>query len=365
MKKLLFSIMTLLFTISLVACSPKEEAKEDIVKIGMVTDLAGVDDKSFSEITWKGVSEFAKEHQNVEAQYVTPKDNSLSTLVSSVDNLIMSGSEVIVLTGFTFEETAGTVAKIYPNIKFILIDGQPLVDGEYVTYKNVVSIYFKEHEASFLSGVASALESQTGKLGFIGGVSNDAVKKFGHGFVAGVAYANEVYGTSSYVTDYVYSESFSDVSMGQSLAGGMYDKGIDIILHAAGGVGVGAITEAKTRGDVFIVGVDVDQYHEGVMENDNSIILTSAMKNIDVAVKEHLGYYLNNEFKGGQTFTSGITEDGVGLPNKNPNLSDEVVKKVEETLAKIKNGEVVVPSSLEELESFLNEYNYSVDGVNY
>ena len=369
MKKLLFSLTLFLATITLVACGGKEQpqgqATKDVVKVGMVTDLAGIDDKSFSEITWKGVSEFAKEHDNVKAQYVTPQDSALPTLVNAVDNLVLSGNEVIVLTGFTFEETAGQVAKLYPDVKFILIDGQPLVDGEYKTFDNVVSIYFKEHEASFLSGIASALESQSGKLGFIGGMSNDAVKKYGFGFVAGVAYANEVYGTTSFVTDYIYSGSFTDVSMGQSLAGGMYDKGIDIILHAAGGVGVGAITEAKTRGDVHIVGVDVDQYHEGLIDDSKSIILTSAMKKIDIAVKEHLTNYINNEFKGGEVFTLGITDNGVGLPNENPNLVDETIEKVQLASDLIKNGELKIPSTVEELETFLGEYNYSVDGVTY
>lgn len=286
-------------------------------------------------------------------------------MVSAVDNLILSGSEVVVLTGFTFEETAGAVAKLYPDIKFILIDGQPMVDGEYVSFDNVVSIYFNEHESAFLAGVASALETETGKLGFIGGIPNEAVKKYGWGFVAGVAYSNHLYGTEAQVVDYIYSGSFSDVSMGQSLSGGMFDKGIDTIMHAAGGVGVGAITEAKTRADMKIVGVDVDQYHEGLMSNGESIILTSAMKNIDVAVKEHLGYYIEGDFKGGQVYTLGITDNGVGIPSSNPNLSDDTVEKVSEVEKQVKDGVVTVPSSLEDLHSFLEECNYSVEGVSY
>lgn len=364
MKK--FALLLAVFTTILVACGKTEvKPEQPTVKVGMVTDIAGIDDKSFSEITWKGVSEFADEHQHVEAQYLTPKDNTLPTLVSAVDNLILSGNEIIVLTGFVFEETAGAVAKMYPDVKFILIDGQPLVDGEYKSYDNVVSIYFNEHESAFLAGVASALQTETGKLGFIGGIANDAVKKFGWGFVAGVAYANQVYNTDAHVVDYVYSGSFSDVSMGQSLAGGMFDKGIDTIMHAAGGVGVGAMTEAKTRGDVKIVGVDVDQYHEGLMSDGSSIILTSAMKNIDVAVKKHLGYYLNDDFKGGQVFTLGITDNGVGIPSENPNLSDDTIAKVEETMKQVKDGAVAVPFSLEDLHWFLNDYGYSVDGVAY
>ena len=364
MKK--FALLLAVFATILVGCGKTEvKLEQPTLKVGMVTDVAGIDDKSFSEITWKGVSEFAKEHQNVEVQYVTPSDNALPTLVSAVDNLVLSGNEAIVLTGFVFEETAGAVAKMYPNVKFILIDGQPLVDGEYKSYDNVVSIYFNEHESAFLTGVASALETKTGKFGFIGGIANDAVKKFGWGYVAGVAYANQVYNTDAHVVDYVYSGSFSDVSMGVSLAGGMFDKGIDTIMHAAGGVGVGAMKEAKTRGDVKIVGVDVDQYHEGLLNDGSSIILTSAMKNIDVAVKEHLAHYANGEFKGGQVFTLGITDNGVGIPSENPNLSNDTIAKVEETMKQVKDGAVAVPSSLEDLHWFLNDYGYSVDGVAY
>lgn len=364
MKK--FTLLMAVVAMTLLGCAkPNEKVEDPTVKVGMVTDLAGIDDKSFSEITWKGVSEFADEHEKVEAQYVTPSDNALPTLVSAVDNLVMSGNEVIVLTGFTFEETAGAVAKIYPDVKFILIDGKPMVDGEYKTFDNVVSIFFNEHESAFLAGIASALETDTGKLGFIGGYANDAVKKFGFGYVAGVAYANATLGTSAHVTDYLYSGSFTDVAMGQALAGGMYDKGIDIIMHASGGVGVGAIAEAKTRQDVKIVGVDVDQYDDGLLEDGSSIMLTSAMKNIDVAVKEQLANYLNDEFAGGEVITLGILDNGVGLPQANPNLSEDTLDTVAEVTKQIKDGVVAVPSSLEDLHVFLSKYDYSVDGVEY
>lgn len=358
-----FLTIATIMVLTLVGCSQKE-VKEDIIKVGLVTDLMGIDDKSFSEITWKGVSEFADEYENVEAQYITPKDGELPTLVSAVDSLVMSGNEVIVLTGFTFEETAGQVAKLYPDVKFILVDGQPLVSGEYQIFDNVVSIYFKEHESAFLAGVASALETQTNKLGFVGGIPNEAVKKFGWGYVAGVAYANQTYGTQAQVTDYVYSGSFSDVSMGQALGGGMYDKGVDTILQASGGVGLGVFAEAKIRDNAKVVGVDVDQWHEGKTDN-GSITLTSAMKNIDIAVKQHLDNYMNGEFKGGEVFTLGINDNGVGLPQENPNLSEDTITKVSEVVEQIKNGDVVVPSSLEDLHEFLANYNYHVDGVNY
>lgn len=89
------------------------------------------------------------------------------------------------------------------------------------------------------------------------------------------------------------------------------------------------------------------------------------MKNIDVAVKQHLDNYMNGEFKGGEVFTLGINDNGVGLPQENPNLSEDTMAKVSEVVEQIKNGEVVVPSTLDDLNTFLTDYNYHVDGVNY
>ena len=89
------------------------------------------------------------------------------------------------------------------------------------------------------------------------------------------------------------------------------------------------------------------------------------MKNIDIAVKEHLTNYINEDFKGGEVFTLGISDNGVGIPSENPNLTEDTVAKVSETMEQVKNGEVAVPSSLEQLEDFLAEYDYFVDGVAY
>lgn len=358
--------MFFLAFVVLMGCS---QTQEDVIKVGMVTDVAGIDDKSFSEITWKGVNEFAEAYnqesgETVEVQYVTPDDTSLPTLVNAVDNLVMSGNEIIVLTGFVFEETTGKVAELYPDIKFILIDGQPLVDGEYVSFDNVVSIMFNEHEAGFLTGIASALQTKTGKLAFLGGVEVPAVQHYGYGFVSGVAYANKVLGTQAQVIDYLYQGTFTDYAAGQAIAGGMFDKGIDIIQHAGGGVGTGAITEAKQREDVYIVGVDTNQYNEGI-NDESSVILTSAMKHINVAVVKHLEKYVKNDFAGGEVITMTLAEDAVGIPSENPNLTEETLVKINEVIESVKNGKIKVPSTVQELEQFLEDYEYHVEGIKY
>ena len=365
MKKMLGLIF--LGILTLVGCSPKEE--QQTIKVGMVTDSGSIDDKSFNQGSWEGILNFQSQHENVEVQYIQPSGETLQDYTSAIDNLILAGNEVIVMPGFKFDETASVVAEEYPDTEFILIDAEPTKDGEPVAYDNVVSIFFKENEAGFLSGVASALQTKTGKLGFIGGFNIHSVAKFGYGYVSGVAYANKYLGTDAYVTDYTYVGSFNDVNLGKSVGGGMFDKGVDIIHHASGVVGVGAISEAKTRSEngenVYVVGVDIDQYDEGVTSKGNSVILTSSMKRLDVAVKTQLENWLNGEFEGGNVIIMDYMQDGVGLPIENPNLTESTIKALEEVGKALSDGTVKVPSTVEELESFLNEYDYHVDGVQY
>jgi basic membrane protein A len=365
MKKMLGLIF--LGILTLVGCSPKEE--QLTIKVGMVTDSGSIDDKSFNQGSWEGILNFQAEHDNVEVQYIKPSGETLQDYTSAIDNLILAGNEVIVMPGFKFDETASVVAEEYPYTEFILIDAEPTKDGEPVAYDNVVSIFFKENEAGFLSGVTSALQTKTGKLGFIGGFNIHSVAKFGYGYVSGVAYANKYLGTDAYVTDYTYVGSFNDVNLGKSVSGGMFDKGVDIIHHASGVVGVGAISEAKTRSEngenVYVVGVDIDQYDEGVTSKGNSVILTSSMKRLDVAVKTQLENWLNGEFEGGKVIVMDYMQDGVGLPIENPNLTEATIETLKEVGKALGDGTVKVPSTVEELESFLNEYDYHVEGVQY
>ena len=345
---------------ALIGCGANNSAPaSDELKVVLVTDAASIDDKSFNQGTWEGVLRYEEDFQTIDASYLVPHEASTQAFMDSIDNAVLSGADVVITPGYVFEEAIGIAQTQYPEVKFVFIDGQPMVEGEYIQAENVQSFFFKEQEASFLSGVATALSTKTNKVGFIGGVKVPAVEKLGYGFVSGIAYANKTLGTNVEVIDYVYSGSFTDVQAGQVLASGMYDKGADVVLQAAGGVGVGAMTEAKTRteaGDkVYIVGVDIDQYESGLMANGESIILTSAMKKLDEAVYQALTDIQANQFKGGTTTTLGISENGVGLPLENPNLTDNVITTVESVKELIEAGEIVVPATLEETKQFLNE----------
>ena len=357
-------LIIILGLLGITGCGQTDDAGSEL-KVTMITDSGSIDDKSFNQGTWEGIKRYEADFGTIDANYLTPADNSTESFLNSIDNAVLSGADVIVTPGFSFEEAIGKAQYQYPRVKFVLIDGQPLVNNEYIVEKNVQSISFKEQEASFLTGVATALTSQTQKVGFIGGVKVPAVEKLGWGFVSGVAYANEKLETKVEIINYLYQGTFDDTQAGQMLASGMFDKGADVILQASGLVGVGAMTEAKLRteaGDkAYIVGVDVDQYDSGLMANGESIILTSAMKKLDEAVYQALADIQADNFKGGTVSVLGIAENGVDLPTVNPNLADNVIETVETVKELIQAGQIQVPATLEETKQFLTERSMNND----
>jgi basic membrane protein A len=320
------------------------------VKVGMVTDSGSIDDKSFNQGTWEGIKKATKD-LGVKSKYLKPTGTTEADYVKEISNLNDAGFNLIVTPGFKFESAVFVTQDKYPKTNFVLIDGSPNNGVFDATRKekvgpNTVSIFFAEHESGFLAGVASALQVASGDFGFIGGMEIPPVQKFNWGFQQGVAYANKSLGTkiSMKPENVIYQGTFNDVAAGQQLAAQMYDRGVKVIFAAAGGVGVGAINEAKARAtkSVWIVGVDGDQYSQGIYSGNKSIILTSAMKRVDSAAYDMIKVEKEGKFPGGQTLVFDAKKDGVGIPAVNPNLSPEVSKKVAEVLAQLKDGKIVV-----------------------
>ena len=318
----------------------------------MVTDSGTIDDKSFNQGTWEGIKK-AENDLGIEKNYMQPAGETEANYLTEIQNLYDAEYKFIVAPGFKFETAIYKAQEQYNDAKFVIIDGEPN-DGKdnYLVADNTVAIYFAEEQSGFAAGVAAAVELQTGELGFIGGMEIPAVQKFNYGFQQGVAYANENFGSNVSLKDenIVYSGSFSDTALGQQLAAQMYDNGVKAIFAAAGGVGTGVITEAKTRvvngEEAWVIGVDSDQYADGIYEGNKSVILTSAIKKIDAAAYQMIEAELNGKFPGGQTLTFDASNEGVGIPAENPNLSDDTVAKVKEVLEAIKSGEIEVKSEL-------------------
>lgn len=326
----------------------KDETKKSDLRVGMVTDAGTIDDKSFNQGTWEGILK-AEDELGVTTKYLKPAGTTEAEYLKEIGNLYDAEYKFIITPGFKFETAVFQAQDKYEDAKFVIIDGNPH-SGDYkpVVKDNTVAVFFAEHESGFLAGVATALEVKEGEAGFIGGMEIPAVQKFNWGFQQGIKYANENLATKVTVKaeNVIYQGSFDNAAAGGQIAAQMYDRGVKVIFTAAGGVGVGAINEAKTRAkngeDVWIVGVDVDQFEDGKYDGEKSVILTSAMKKLDQVALDMVKAEIDGKFPGGETLTFDAKNDGIGLPEKNPNLSEETVGKVKEIFEKVKSEEIKV-----------------------
>ena len=309
----------------------------------MVTDIGGIDDRSFNQSTWEGLEQFGKENGLKEKEgydYLQSSDDS--QYVTNINTLIRRDFDLVIAVGYALHDAVVEVADQKKDAHIAIID--EVIKGK----DNVASITFKANEGSYLAGVAAALETKSKKIGFIGGMTGEIIGGFEAGFVAGVKAVDP-----SIKVDVEYAESFGDAAKGQTIAKRMYDSGADIIFHAAGGTGNGLFTEAKERkqkdpnANVWAIGVDRDQYDEGKVDANTNIVLTSVLKRVDVAAHEVATLAKDGKFPGGKTITYGLKENGVDLA-ENGALSDETKKKVEEYKQQIIDGKIEVPSKPEE-----------------
>jgi basic membrane protein A and related proteins len=313
-------------------------------KVGFVTDVGGIDDKSFNQGTWEGVKLFGKENNltvGKEIKYL--QSTAEADYVPNLSTLADEKMDLVVAAGFLFENAMGEVAGKYPQQKFLIIDSV-VKDKAGKTLPNVANAVFAEHEGSFLVGVAAGLKAKADKkdaVGFVGGMKFALIEKFEAGFEQGV---KAVFPTCKVMVD--YAGEFGNPGKGQALAAKQYGAGAYVVFHAAGGTGNGVIKEAKERtqkGDVrWAIGVDKDQFNDGVYTPGKSAVLTSMMKRVDVAAHDVAVMTRDGKFPGGQVLTFSLKNKGVGIPAANPNLSADIVKMVAEFEAQIAAGKVKV-----------------------
>ncbi|MCK8485974.1 BMP family ABC transporter substrate-binding protein [Paenibacillus sp. MBLB2552] len=300
-------------------------------KIGLVTDVGGVNDKSFNQSAWEALEAMNKE-QGIQHKYL--QSSQSSDYVPNLTQFVQGGYDLTWSIGFDLGDATKQVADANPNVKMAIIDN--VVDAP-----NVESVTFAENEGSFLVGVVAGLTTKTNKIGFIGGAESPVIKRFEVGFQAGVAAVNP----DAKVT-VTYAGAYDKPDIGKSLATQLFNDGADIIFPAAGQTGNGVFNEATARNQaggankLWVIGVDKDQS----LEFGDEVTLTSMMKRVDVAVKNVTQQVIDGTFKGGQVTNLTLKEDGVGLPEENPNVSQEILDKVEEFKQKIVNGEVTVPA---------------------
>ena len=293
----------------------------------IVFDTGGKFDKSFNEAAYNGAERFKTEtgiaYREFEVAQVSQREQAIR-------NIARRGATVVVAVGFSQAPAVGEVAREFPDTKFTLIDAA-------VDLPNVQSVIFKEHEGSFLVGMAAALASKTGKIGFIGGMDIPLIRKFFVGYTEGAKHVNpdivvlmDMIGTTS--------AAWNNPTRGGELANSQFDLGADVIYAAAGGTGIGVYQAANDRGKLAI-GVDSNQnyMHPGTM-------LTSMIKRVDVAVHDAFMSAKDGTWKPGGVVL-GLKEDGVGFAfdEHNRNLISPVMEaKIEQARKNIITGKIQV-----------------------
>ncbi|MCZ8515576.1 BMP family ABC transporter substrate-binding protein [Paenibacillus filicis] len=303
--------------------------KGEKFKIAMVTDIGGVNDKSFNQSAWEGLNQLKNE---TGAQIKNLQSKSDADYVPNLNQFVKDGYNLTWGIGFLMGDAVKTVATQNPKAQMAIIDNV-------VEAPNVESVTFAENEGAFLTGVVAGLTTTTNKIGFVGGIDIPVIKRFEAGFKAGVAAVNP----NAKVT-INYTGAFDKPDLGKAAAATIFNDGADIIFHAAGATGNGVFNEAKDRlksgKKVWVIGVDKDQS----LEFGDDVTLTSMLKRVDQAVVRVSNDLIDGKFQGGKNVVLGLKDNGVGLPDTSKkNVKPEVLQKVEEYKQKIIKGEIKVP----------------------
>lgn len=332
MKKLYTLVaLVLLASMLLTACgapaTPAEQPAapaEAKFKVGQVTDLGGVDDKSFNASAWKGVQD-AISQLGIDGKYLESKDQS--DYAKNIQQYLGEKADLIITIGFLLGVDTATAAKANPDTEFAIVDYSfpdcwpGAVEGKdcgsATDVPNVRGLGFQTDQAAFLAGYLAAGMSKTGKVGTFGGIKLPTVTIFMKGFEAGVKYYNEqktanveVLGWDTAADDGLFTGNFDSTDDGRKFAESLMQEGVDIIMPVAGPVGLGSAAVCKETGKCMIVGVDADWFDTAPEFKD--VVLTSVLKKIDVAVFNTIKDAVDGKFTGG-VVTYTIADGGVDI----------------------------------------------------
>lgn len=307
-------------------------------RIAMVTDQNGIDDRSFNQSAWEGMEDWAQSHNFSKdaIQYFHSGDQS--NYIPHLNTATNDNYDIVYAISFSLEEAVTEVAQQNPDQMYGMLDG-------IVELPNVVSITFADNEAGYLAGIAAAVTSETGKIGFVGGQQMPHIEKFQAGYEAGAKSID-----SSIQIDPQYIESFSDAGLAQQVASAMYANNVDVIFHAAGNAGNGVMSEARNlleagaKEDIWVIGADRDQSDEGEWDAGN-FMLTSTLKELGRAIENETNDAMSGDFHGNEHIISNLENGGVGIVETN--LPEEAKEMVQSAKEKIISGEIEVPEQLE------------------
>ncbi|MBK7707041.1 MAG: BMP family ABC transporter substrate-binding protein [Acidobacteria bacterium] len=331
----------------LASCGAKTEAQRQCnIKVGIVFDIGGKNDRSFNAAAWDGVRR-AEKDLNVCLYDVEP--GNPTSIEPAMRAFAERDFDLIIGVGFAQGPIMQTVATDYPNIKFAIVDGVIFEADGKTPKSNVASLVFREHEGSFLVGMIAASKSKSGVLGFIGGMDIPLIHKFETGYEEGARSVNpNIKVIDNYVG--VTDSAWNNPGKGKELALSQIGQGADVIFTAAGNSGLGAFDAVEQYGrnpqgeaNKFVIGVD---------SNQNMVkpgfVLTSMVKRVDNAVYDVVKEVLGKQFNGG-FHAFGLDKDGVAYAMDDFNralIPKDVIERVEAAKTKIVAGEIKVTDAM-------------------
>ena len=356
------ALITLLGFASLVSvagCSRANAADDPSrVRVGIVFDIGGKDDRSFNAAAWAGVkcaeagmlpdgrTPCGRPALGIVLRDVEP--GTPTSIEPAMRAFAERDYDLVIGVGFAQGPIMQVVARDYPNVDFAIIDGVIFEDDGKTPKGNVASLVFNEHEGSYLVGVIAAKTSRTGTLGFVGGMDIPLIRRFAKGYEEGARSVNpNVRIIENYVG--VTDAAWNNPGKGKELSMAQIGRGADVIFAAAGNSGLGAFDAAEQAGTEngrarrFVIGVDSNQ--NGVKPG---FVLTSMIKRVDTAVYDIVKDVVEGRFKGG-FHVFGLESDGVGyvIDEYNRSLvSADAIAAAEEAKRKIVAGEITVTDAM-------------------
>jgi basic membrane protein A len=344
MRKSLFALFALMLVASMVLSACGGATSGGKPKVGLVTDVGGVNDKSFNQSAWagaqKGASEFGYDVKYIESKQPTDYEKN-------IDQFATEGYQYIITVGFLMGDATAVKAKQYPKIKFAIIDNQYFptkgvaycddtkkdcyVDGGLT---NITSLMFQEDQVGYLAGVLAGGMTKSGTVCTVSGMEIPPVVRYVVGYQNGAKWVKPDAKTLN-----VYIPSFTDPAKGKETGQSMIGQGCDVVFGVGGNTGNGGLLAAKEKG-LMAIGVDVDQYLSYSEVKD--ALISSAMKNVDTAVYNYLKTVKDGTVKAG-AMTANLSNGGVGLApfhDWDSKIPQAVKDKIKEATDGLKSGKL-------------------------
>lgn len=316
------------------------------IKVGIVFDIGGKNDRSFNAAAWEGVQ---RAERDLPICLYDVEPGNPTSIEPAMRAFAEKNFDLVIGVGFAQGPIMQRVATDFPNVKFAIIDGVIFEADGKTPKSNVASLVFREHEGSYLVGMIAASKSKTGVLGFLGGMDIPLIHRFNKGYEEGAKAVNpNIRIVSNYVG--VNDQAWNNPGKGKELALAQIEKGADVIFTAAGNSGLGAFDAVEQYGkndqgeaNRFVIGVD---------SNQNAVkpgfVLTSMVKRVDNAVYDAVKEVLEGKFVGG-FHVFGLDKDGVAYAmdkNNEKLIPGDVIVKVEEAKKEIIDGKIKVTDAM-------------------